>query len=389
MWVAFFLFWGGAASVLSFSAVYYESVGMAGSQIGQLNSIPLFITLISSVVFGFLSDISKRNRLLLRICVVGMIAALFMFPRVENFTAFLPIVFIYSIFHAPINPIIDETTLVALENPGIYGKVRVGGSIGWGLMVLVSGFLIDNLGIGIPVIFYINIAFLLVFFLVTEFMPTSNTKKPDARSDVTLQKLRKMLAQPGFLLIFLLIIIWGMGEASIANFLFLHIKHLGGSSTLMGTALAVSLIGEIITFSRADKIQAKVGEFGMVLMAFIVLILWLTGLSLIKNPNLIPIFQVFGGAGFALIQSGTVAYVNRRAPKELGTTAQALRGGVLSGLGTGVGALISGRLYEFSGSSVLFRIMSFVQMGGLMLGVLIFLREKRAMSSPSANKPAE
>jgi PPP family 3-phenylpropionic acid transporter len=201
---------------------------------------------------------------------------------------------------------------------------------------------------------------------------------------VTIQKLVKMLTQPGFLLIFLLIIIWGMGEASIANFLFLHIKHLGGSSTLMGTALAVSLIGEIVTFSRADKIQAKVGELKMVLLAFIVLILWLTGLSLIKNPNLIPFFQIFGGAGFALIQSGSVAYVNRRAPKELGTTAQALRGGVLSGLGTGIGALVSGRLYEFSGSNTLFRIMSFVQLGGFLLGVLILLRERRMRSAASA-----
>ena len=205
MWVAFFIFWGGAASVLGFSAVYYESVGLAGSQIGQLNSIPLFITLLSSVVFGFLSDISKRNRLILRICTVGLIAALFMFPRVGTFAAFLPIVFIYSIFSAPINPIIDETTLVALENPEIYGKVRVGGSIGWGLMVLISGFLIDNLGIGISVIFYINIAFLLVFFLVTEFMPRPGTKETGAGTDVTLQKLGKMLVQPGFMLIFLLI----------------------------------------------------------------------------------------------------------------------------------------------------------------------------------------
>lgn len=110
------------------------------------------------------------------------------------------------------------------------------------------------------------------------------------------------------------------------------------------------------------------------------------GIILIKNPNLIPFFQVFGGAGFALIQSGSVAYVNRRAPKELGTTAQALRGGVLSGLGTGIGALISGALYEFSGSSVLFRVMSIIQLGGFVLGVLIFLRDRRMNSARSAEK---
>jgi len=58
----------------------------------------------------------------------------------------------------------------------------------------------------------------------------------------------------------------------------------------MGIALSISLIGEIVTFSMADKIQAKIGEFKMILLAFIVLFIWLTGLSLIKEPNLIPFF---------------------------------------------------------------------------------------------------
>jgi len=129
LWLTFFLFWGGAAAVLPFISVYYESVNLSGSQIGQLNSIPLFVTLISSVAFGFLSDVSKRNKLLLRICAVGMIAALFLFPQAQTFTAFLPIVLTYSIFQAPFNPILDKTTLVAMEKPEMYGKVRAGGSI--------------------------------------------------------------------------------------------------------------------------------------------------------------------------------------------------------------------------------------------------------------------
>jgi len=377
LWMTYFLFWSGSAAVMPFISVYYESVHLSGMQIGQLNSIPLFMTLISSVAFGFLSDVSKSNKILLRFCAAGLIVVLFLFPRIQIFITFLPIVLFYSIFHAPNNPILDETTLVALENPEDYGKIRAGGSIGWGIMVLATGFLIDNLGLGISVIFYINIVFLILFFLIIEFLPQAAPNHSTTGSEVTLKKLGKMLSKPGFLLFFLLIIIWGMGESSIGNFLFLHIKHLGGSSTLMGTALSVSLIGEIATFSMAGKIQAKIGEFKMVLLAFIVLFIWLTGLSLIKDPNLIPVFQIFGGAGFGLIQAGSVAYVNRRAPKELGTTAQALRGGVLGGLGTGIGTLISGMLYEFSGSSVLFRIMSYVQLGGFVLGVLFYLRDRQ------------
>jgi PPP family 3-phenylpropionic acid transporter len=378
LWVAFFLFWGGAAAVLPYITLYYESIGLSGRQIGQLSSIPFFVGLASSVTFGFLSDVSRRSKLLLRICVVGIVAVLFFFPRARTFVALVPVVLLYSILHAPTNPILDQTTLHVLEDPRKYGRIRMGGSLGWGMMVLAAGFLIDNLGAGLPVIFYLNILFMALFFFVVGFLPDVQKQKKEDRAEVSLRKLGEMILMPGFLGVFLLIIIWGIGEASISNFLFLHIKHLGGSSALMGTALSISLVGEIVTFSFANKVQEKIGEFRMILLAFIVLFTWLTGLYLIKDPNMIPFFQIFGGAGYALMHSGSVAYVNRRAPKGMGTTAQGLRGGVYAGLGNGVGTLISGALYEFFGSGAMYRAMSVVQVGGLLIGILLYMLEKRS-----------
>jgi len=190
-------------------------------------------------------------------------------------------------------------------------------------------------------------------------------------------KVIELLRQPGFLLFLLVVITWGIGESSISGFLFLHIKSLGGTSTLMGTALSVSLIGEILVFSFVDKIQARVEPYKMVLTAFIVLFAWLSGLSLIKDPNAIPLFQVFGGAGYALLLSGSVAYVNARAPREIGTTAQAIRGGVFSGLGVGIGSIISGRLYEQTGSALLFRYMSFIVLAGFVFGVITLIADQK------------
>ena len=377
MWMASFLYWGGSAAFFAYIALYYESVNLSGRQIGQLTSIPFFISLVSSVVFGFLSDTSRRNHLLLRITTVGLIIVLLVFPRAQTFWLLFPTALIYSVFQAPTNPILDDTTLNALDKPENYGKVRLGGSIGWGLVVLLTGVLIDNLGFGIPVIFYVNIAFLLIFFLGIGLIPSPKKAAAENAEKPTLKTLGKMITNPRVLLLFVVIIIWGMGEASISNFLFLHIKQLGGSSTLMGTALSVSLVGEIVTFNFANRIQKKVGEFRMVLLAFVVLIIWLSGLSLIKDPNLIPAFQIFGGAGFALIQSGSVAYINRKAPRELGTTAQALRGGLYAGMGVGVGTIISGALYEFYGSSMMYRIMVVIQICGLVFGFFVYLRDKR------------
>ncbi len=377
MWLSFFIYWGGAAAILPYMSVYFESVGLKGGQIGQLNSIPYFITLISSMTFAFISDVLKKHLAVLRLCVVGLIIILFIFPSISGFTAFIPIVLLYSIFSAPANPILDQTTLAVLDNPEKYGTIRAGGSIGWGIMALVTGYLIDNLGIGLPVIFYINIAFLIIFFMLTFFMEDPNVESDGDLESPSLRDLGIMLRLPGFLVFLLIIIIWGIGEASIQNFMFLHIKGLGGSSTLMGFALSISLVGEILAFSFADRIQVRLGNFKMILAAFLVLFAWLVGLTLIRNPNAIPLFQVFGGAGFALLQSGSVAYVNERAPKGLGTTAQALRGGVYAGLGVGIGAVISGFIYERAGSVVLYRNMAVFAFIGFIFTLFVYLRNRK------------
>lgn len=378
LWLSYFIYWAGAAAVLPYISVYYESVNLKGTQIGILNSIPFFVTMFSSITFAFISDVSKQHKTVLRLCALGLMVAMALYPTAQGFNAFLPLVFMSSFINAPFNAILDQTTLKSLRNPKNYGKIRVGGSIGWGLMVLATGFIVEGANLGLTIIFYIQVIFLTLFLINSTMMHEPQTQKTSSKDKPSFKSIQKMLRLPGFITFLITMIIWGMGEASIMNFLFLHIKFLGGSSRLMGIALSISLIGEIVAFSIADKLQEKIGPQKMVLFSFVVLFTWLTGLSLIKNPNAIPFFQVFGGSGFALLQSGSVAYVNKRAPKDLGTTAQAIRGGVYSGFGVGIGTLVSGIILERSGSIVLYRNMSIVALLGFALSALLYVKNRQA-----------
>jgi PPP family 3-phenylpropionic acid transporter len=374
MWLANFIYWGALANVLPYMGILFESVGLKGGQIGQLNSIPFFVSLVSSILFAFISDRLRKHRLIQVICASGLIATLAIFPQLRSFMAFVPLVFFFSIFNAPANPILIQTTLSALEDPDDFGKVRVGGSIGWGLMVLLSGYLVDRMGL--PFLFTVAIALLLLYLFLVIFLPEPTVEEGTETKPVALKDLWEMLRLPGFLIFLLVIIIWGIGEASIQNFLFLHIKDLGGSSTLMGISLSISLVGEIMVFSNSDRIQRRFGPIGMILLAYCVLITWTGGLWLIRNPAVIPFFQVFGGAGFALLLSGSVAFVNQRAPKGLGTTAQAIRGGLYSGLGVGVGAILSGIMYEAFGSAIMYRNMALLGTTGLLFALVVLPRRR-------------
>ena len=380
MWVVFFVFWAGMAATYPYLSLYYESLGLQGGQIGQLNSIRNFINFFSSILFAFLSDVLKRHKFVLRVCILGMIGALLLYPSAASFTSFIPIVLLLSIFMAPTSPILDETTLSALEDTHDYGRVRVGGSYGWGVVVLAIGLLVDRVSMGLRVIFYGQIVFMAILFGLTYVMPEVRADENHRNQRPTLRDLWKLVTQPGILMVIAFTLIWGLSESGVGSFLFLHIKYLGGSSSLMGLSQASALIGEIFVFSITNQIQERVGPKRMMVLSFLIQVVWFGGLSLIRNPVIIPFFQFFGGASYGLMQAGSVAYVDACAPKKLGTTAQAIRGGVLLGLGLGLGSILNGFIYEHAGSVMVFRSTTLTALCGLLFGaaVLFFTRRRSA-----------
>jgi len=382
LWSAFFLYLGGSASFMPYIGLYYESINLRGWQIGQLSSIRSLVSFASSILLAFLSDVLRRHKLILRACILGMTAALLLFPRAASFATLLPIVTLYSIFLAPTNSILTETTLNALDNPRDYSIVRMGGSIGWGIVALITGFLLNDPDVSLTIIFTLHIFFLILLLAFSFLLPGTDHGRSTDKEKVSPKDVWDLLRLPAFLPWMGVIFLWGATESSISNFLFLHIKHLGGSPALMGTALSVSLLGEIAALAAAKRIQHKVGSRRMMILAFVVRVIWFTAAAVLQQPALLLINQFVGGTSFSLIHAGGVAYVNQRAPERIGTTAQALRGSIQFGLGGGLGALVSGALYQAVGSAALYRIMAVISLSGFFLAMLLRAvdrsREKRA-----------
>ena len=382
LWGAYFLFWASLAPFIPFIGLYYESINLSGVQIGQLSSIRSLVSFISSILLAFLSDVLRRRRLILRICILGMAAALIIFPRAASFATLVPIVILYSIFLSPTNAILDETTLLSLDNPRDYSKVRMGGSVGWGILVFITGWLLDNAAVGLTIIFNMHIFLLALLLAFSWLLPKAGRAPGECAKKVSFKDVWEMLRLPAYLPWMGIIFLWGVADSSIIAFLFLHIKHLGGGTSLMGILLSAGILGEIAGFTAAKRIQHKVGTRRMIALSFAVLSFCLTAVSLIKQPAFFLFFMVIAGVGFSLMLAGSVSYVNMRAPKQIGTTAQAVRGAIQMGLGSSIGALISGALYQAYGSAALYRIMAIISLIAFFLALLLrsveLSREKNA-----------
>ena len=382
LWGTFFLYWAGQAPFIPFIGLYYESINLSGVQIGQLGSIRSLVSFASSILLAFLSDFLRRRKLILRVCILGMIAALLLFPRAASFWSLLPIVTLYSIFLSPTTAILDETTLRSLDNPRDYSKVHLGGPVGWGILILITGWLLDNTAISLTVIFNLHIFLLIPLLAFSWLLPEADRTPGVSAEKASFKDVWEMLRLPAYLPWMGIVLLWGVADSSILNFLFLHIKGIGGSPALMSAALFISILGEITGFAAAKRIQHKVGSRMMMALAFTTHVIWFTAVSLIKQPASILFYQALGGAGFSLIHAGSVAYVDLRAPGRIGTTAQAVRGAIQFGLGSGTGALISGALYQAYGSAALYRIMAIISLIAFFLALLLrsveLSREKNA-----------
>jgi len=376
LWLSYFLYWGSIAPFIPYVSIYYDSIGLTGTQIGALSSVRSIVSFASAIAIAFLSDVLRRRKLVFVLCILGMIISLFIFPFMVSFITLLPIIALYSAFQAPAIAILDQDTLSSLENPRNYSKVRVGGSYGWGIVIFFSGLLIDNPAIPLNIIFALHIFFLLVLLQLVAFL--SKTEPQDEKLEkATFKDVITLFRIPSFPIWMSVIFLFGMAEASLINFLFLHIRDIGGSASLMGIAMTFAILGEIIGFNVAKRLQGRIGSRRMIVYAFALRTVWYLLISLNQIPLLVLPIQILAGGSFSLIEAGSVAYVNERSPRRIGTTAQGIRSSILLRLSAAIGSLFAGALYQRSGSARMYLIMAVFSACSFILAALLRSMDRR------------
>ena len=64
LWWTYFFYWGSLAPFIPYVGLYYESVGLTGTQIGQLGSVRSIISFASAILLAFLSDTPPQTKTL-------------------------------------------------------------------------------------------------------------------------------------------------------------------------------------------------------------------------------------------------------------------------------------------------------------------------------------
>lgn len=347
------LFFAGVAFVAPYLVLYYQTLGFSGTQIGLLTGVTPLITLFSAPLWTNLADRTGRYRLMMGLVLLAAVTAVFIFPTLQAFALVLLFVGVFNVFFAPVSSFADSATMSMLgPQKALYGRVRLGGTIGFGLMAPIAGAVAQSYGLKFA--FWGGAAFFFLSLLVSQRL-TFGAARGGGSTPIG-QDARRLLMSRRWVLFLTLAFAGGLAVAVSNNYFFPYMKELGAQETTMGLALTMATISELPIFYFGNRLILRFGAYGLLMLSMVISGLRLILLAFTSLPALVLVIQLLGGMTFPATWLAGVSYADEYAPEGMRATAQGLFGAMVFGVGTAVGGFLGGPLLENLGAHKMFLI---------------------------------
>ncbi len=375
------LFFAGVAFVAPYLVLYYQSLGFNGAQIGLLTGVTPLITLVSAPMWTGLADRTGRHRLIMSMVLLAAATAVFIFPGLQTFALVLLFAALFNVFFAPISSFADSATMTMLgAQKAMYGRIRLGGTIGFGLMAPLAGAVAQNYGLKYA--FWGGAAFFFLSLLIGQRM----TFEAAAGSAPLGKDVRRLLVSRRWVLFLILAFAGGLAVAASNNYFFPYMKELGAQETTMGLALTIATLSEVPILYFGNRLIHRFHAYGLLLLAMIITGLRLVLLALTNLPALVLWIQLLGGLTFPAMWLAGVSYADENAPEGMRATAQGLFGAMVFGVGTAVGGFVGGPLLENLGGRGMFLVFGIIVLATTAI-VTLFSRQLLREPHPGIIRP--
>jgi MFS family permease len=328
---AFYLIYFAALAVFSpFLVLYYQQLGFSGGQVGLLLGVSPFLSLFASPFWTGLADARHRHKAVLTVTLVAAIVFAALYPFFRSFGPLFTVVALFSFFVAPIVALVDSATISMLgDQREMYGRVRLWGTVGWGIAAPLAGIFLQRYGL--QWMFWMYSALMAINLFITRKLVFV---KP-ASSTPFWAGLRVLLTNRRWVFFLLTVFIAGIGLSAQTNYLAVLMEIKGGDKSLLGVALFITTLSEVPIMFFSNRLLKGLKSRGLLILA-----IFFTGLrcllyALVAGPVALLVLQLVHGLTFPLLWVAGVTYVAENAPEGLGATGQGVFGSVMVGVWDG------------------------------------------------------
>lgn len=341
--IVYLTFFGSIGAFFPYVAVYYRSIGLTVESIGLLTALQAAVSLAAAPLWGALVDQMGSIRGPLAVAGLATASAAALLGLARDPLLIATAVICLAAAGSGMIPMLDSRTVDLLgDDRDRYGRARAWGSVGFIVVALAVGVLIDR--IGPPGLFLVYVPGLVLVSVVGWALLGGPSRAGRRVLRVTSAEVVALLRQ-GRLALFLVgsILLW-TAVAAVSTFFSIHLIALGAPAEIVGLAWALGAVVEVPLMFSFDRIVRRVRAEWLIVLAVVVFAVRAAGFALAPSVALVLIVAPLGGVGFAFFFVGTVTYVARVAPPRLQATAQGIYSGTAFSVGTILGAVLGGQV---------------------------------------------
>jgi MFS transporter, PPP family, 3-phenylpropionic acid transporter len=369
----YFFYFALLGSILPYWPLYLKSLEFDARTIGMLMAIVQASRIVAPNIWGWAADRTGRRIEIVRFGS-GMTALVFLAIFWQDSAAGIAWVMLaFSFFW---NAVLPQFEVIALRHLGAqrarYSLLRLWGSVGFVLAVVVLGWALDAIGVHwLP---WIMAALMLLIWCNSLLVSAPPASPRAARSG---DSFLGTLCCPQVLVFYVIVFLVQFSHGPYYTFYSLLLESLGYSRGQIGLLWALGVIAEILVFAFMHRLIGRFGIRHLMLASLCLCVLrWLL---IAWVPDYLPLMllaQLLHAATFGVLHALGIALVQQYFSERAQGQGQALFSSFGFGAGGASGALMAGLLWETQGSWVAFMAAAAASTVAILLAIIWIRPEK-------------
>jgi PPP family 3-phenylpropionic acid transporter len=367
----YFVNGGGGGFLIPFLSLFYRAKGLSGTEIGLIGTVGAICSMMSAPIAARWIGVGEKLRRALQWMMLGSLVTVLLLSQQNTFLGLAIVLGLFEFAVAGIEPASDTMTIQILTriSKSGFGSIRVWASLGWAMMALAGGWIIQRMGFLSGFLAY-AFTFGITIFILMWIHPYDHTAtdNPAAVKPADRKALFKTIKNPAILGFILALMISWMTRGGLYTFEPLYLKHLGATETIIGFASTLGASVELAGMLLADRLVRRYGSGNVFSMSFIIYGVGMFLVLVFPSVLTILVFHAIGGIAFSLLTVGMVMYINDNTLPRDTATVMALVTVTLHSLMGIIASPLSGLAFDAFGAYWLYMI----ALAGQILAFVIF-----------------
>jgi len=379
--VYYFIQYMSGAVVTVYGGIWFADQGLSEGEIGILNALPVLIMLLLNVAVGRIADRAADWRSVIVLGgVIGGILPLALFFA-SGFWGILIVWTLLSLPAAAVGPVADAATIRMTRRRGSqFGPIRAWGTVGYMLMLVLTGFVIAWLGGGIFLPMFVGLSLLrmLAAFQLPRFRGPEGSQAPQHSGAA--RRLRDAM-QPFFVLP---LVGWSMvfGTHIVLNaFQGLLWREQGFGADVIGPLLAVAAIAEAALMFMFGGVARRFSARSLILVSAIAAVVRWACMAMQPGIEILIPLQALNAITFALGYMGCMHFIANWTSDEIAAEAQGFFQMLQQAMSV-IALVAFGWLTGMIGAKAYFVAAAFALLGAVLIFLSIVLHAPKQESEP-------